>query len=93
MGIPHPGGAPQPQQGQAQPPPVDEDVSEAIGCFANLKRFGHYGPISNACVLSYEPSNVSLKPISQFFRLLPVVPAGARSDTQETFLSELIVEV
>jgi len=40
-------------------PEPDVDTAEAMGCFASPKRLGHHGSISDVCVLSYEPINVS----------------------------------
>ncbi|CAN0118935.1 unnamed protein product [Scytosiphon promiscuus] len=35
----------------------DPDTPDAMGAFASPKRMGHYGPISDVCTLSYEPTN------------------------------------
>lgn len=46
------------------PPPArqepDPDTADAMGCFASPKRLGHHGSISDVCVISYEPNNVSV---------------------------------
>lgn len=58
------------RQGSGYPPPSqleravhdgpDADTANAMGCFASPTRLGHYGSISGVCVLSYEPTNVSI---------------------------------
>ncbi|CAM9571292.1 unnamed protein product, partial [Ectocarpus sp. 12 AP-2014] len=35
----------------------DADAADVMGSFASPKRLGHHGSISDACVLSYEPTN------------------------------------
>lgn len=51
------GGAAVPPSSKPEP---DVDTAEAMGCFASPKRLGHHGSISDVCVVSYEPINVSV---------------------------------